>query len=635
MGSKAWQGENRIEDMMGTLSRVIVWVIAAAAVGVGGLYGYWHLTAAPERSYRTAPVKRGDIVSTINATGTVEPEETVDIGAQVAGQINTFGKDKDGKQIDYGSVVDANTMLAEIDASLYESDLAQAKAQLEVDRAGVIKSQADLEQLKAKLEQAQADQEQAKGKLVQVTADTEQSKGRVDQAESDLEQFKGKLAEAQGNLEQAKAKYEQAQRDWDRAQKIGPSDALSQEAYDTYKGTYETTRASITSAQAVVAQSQSNIISQKSVIAQAQSNLASGKAMISQAQSSIVSLNAVISQAKANVASGDATIKQAQSTVVHDDAVVLRAQQNLGYCTIKSPVKGVIIDRRVNIGQTVVSSLNTPSLFLLAKDLNKMQVWVSVNEADIGHIHPGQPVTFTTDAFGAQIFQGAVRKIRLNATMTQNVVTFTVEVETDNSSGKLLPYLTANANFEVAKKSDALMVPNAALRFIPQPSEVAPDVVIEEGPRHGGGGGGGAGAGTDAAAAGIRDLGQAGASGWRKERQCGWREKGTAQEIRNGTRQAVDQGRQFLAADSRADGHQRRNEHGSGEHRVDGRHGRGRRKAGGIGCACRRGQSVYAAVGAASEYECAEMRDCHISDIVVRASSLQPGECRLEARTTI
>ena len=149
-----------------------------------------------------------------------------------------------------------------------------------------------------------------------------------------------------------------------------------------------------------------------------------------------------------------------------------RAQQNLSYCTITSPVKGVIIDRRVNIGQTVVSSLNAPSLFLIAKDLNRLQVWVSVNEADIGRIKPGQPVTFTVDAHPGDVFPGEVGKIRLNATMTQNVVTYTVEVDTDNSGGKLFPYLTANVTFIVSERKNVLLVPNAALRWTPQLSQV-------------------------------------------------------------------------------------------------------------------------------------------------------------------
>ena len=118
---------------------------------------------------------------------------------------------------------------------------------------------------------------------------------------------------------------------------------------------------------------------------------------------------------------GRAAILQARASLAQAEAVLRRAQRNLGYCTIKSPVKGVIVDRRVNIGQTVVASLNAPSLFLIAKDLTRMQVWVAVNEADIGKIHPGLPVTFTVDAFPGETFRGEVGKVRLNASMTQNV----------------------------------------------------------------------------------------------------------------------------------------------------------------------------------------------------------------------
>ena len=311
--------------------------------------------------FRTVPVKRGDLLATISATGTVEPEEVVDVGAQVAGQINSFGKDKNGKTIDYGSVVEEGTILAQIDDSLYAADVALANAQLQQARAGVKRAEADLGQMKAKLEQAR--------------------------------------------------------RDWNRAQKLGPSEALAQSSYDAYKSAFET--------------------------------------------------------AQANLAVGEAAIVQAKDAVAMAQATLQRVQRNLSYCTIKSPVKGVIIDRRVNIGQTVVSSLNAPSLFLLAKDLKRMQVWVSVNEADIGSIHPGQPVSFTVDAYPGQAFRGEVGKIRLNATMTQNVVTYTIEVITDNSSGKLLPYLTANAQFELSQRNNVLLVPNAALRWFPQPEQVA------------------------------------------------------------------------------------------------------------------------------------------------------------------
>jgi HlyD family secretion protein len=136
----------------------------------------------------------------------------------------------------------------------------------------------------------------------------------------------------------------------------------------------------------------------------------------------------------------------------------------------------VIIDRRVNIGQTVVSSLDAPSLFLIAKDLSRMQVWVAVNEADIDHVNPGQKVTFTCDALDGETFHGVVNKVRLNAAITQNVVTYTVEVDADNSSGRLLPYMTANVQFEVHRESNVLNIPNSALRWYPSSAmEIVPD----------------------------------------------------------------------------------------------------------------------------------------------------------------
>ncbi|HZE22340.1 MAG TPA: efflux RND transporter periplasmic adaptor subunit, partial [Desulfobaccales bacterium] len=300
-------------------------VIIAVVVVVALIFmGLLQRNGNNQTAFRTVPVQRGDLMATISATGTVEPEEVIDVGAQVAGKIVAFGTDENGKPVDYGSVVKQGMVLARIDDSLYTADVASAKAQLAQNKAGV------------------------------------------------------KYAEA--NLGQLKAKLYQAQRDWARAKKLGPSDALSQADYDASLSGYET--------------------------------------------------------AKANVEVGKAAIVQAKDAVRQSEALLQRAQQNLDYCTIISPVQGVIIDRRVNIGQTVVSSLNAPSLFLIAKDLKKIQVWVSVNEADIGHIRPGQPVAFTVDAYPGEVFKGEVNKVRLNATMTQNVVTYTVEVNTDNANGK-------------------------------------------------------------------------------------------------------------------------------------------------------------------------------------------------------
>ncbi|HXI84017.1 MAG TPA: efflux RND transporter periplasmic adaptor subunit [Verrucomicrobiae bacterium] len=332
-------------------------VVAIVLLALAGGVGFWRWRARNEHKwlFRTALVNRADIVATINATGTIEPVEVVDIGAQVAGLVTSFGQDKNGKTIDYGSIVEEGGILAKIDESVYAADLAVAKAQLEEDIAGEVSAAANVEQMKAKLVQADAD--------------------------------------------------------WKRTQDLVHSQLLPLSTYDSTKASYEV--------------------------------------------------------AKASVAVAEAAVAQARATTLQAKALLSKAQRNLDFCTIKSPVKGVIIDRRVNIGQTVVSSLNAPSLFLLARDLTKMQIWVAVNEADVGRIAPGAPVTFACDAFPGKEFSGTVGKVRLNATMTQNVVMYTVEVNTENPENVLLPYLTANVHFVVQKESNALLVPNAALRWSP------------------------------------------------------------------------------------------------------------------------------------------------------------------------
>jgi len=348
------------------IKRILVVAVVLGLLGGAGYiyYVYYGPGSSQDATFRTDVVTRGELLVAISATGTVEPEEVIDVGAQVAGRILEFGKDANGNQVDYNSRVKAGMVLASIDDSLWKANAAEADAQ-------VLSAEAN-----------------------------------VHRAKADLGQFKAKLV--------------QAERDWQRAQKLGPSDALARSSYDAYESAYES--------------------------------------------------------AKAGVAVGDAAIVQAQAGVTQAKAAADRAQRNLSYCTITSPVDGVIIARRVNMGQTVVASLNAPSLFLIAKDLRRMQVWVPVNEADIGRLHPGLPVSFIMDAMPDATFRGQVGKIRLDASMTQNVVTYTVEVQTDNSDGRLMPYLTANIKFEMDRHDDVLQVPSQALPWAPTSADqVAPE----------------------------------------------------------------------------------------------------------------------------------------------------------------
>jgi HlyD family secretion protein len=171
--------------------------------------------------------------------------------------------------------------------------------------------------------------------------------------------------------------------------------------------------------------------------------------------------------AKADMAMSEAKVEQAKITLK-------QAEINLSYTTISAPIDGVVIDRKVNVGQTVVAGMNAPSLFLLARDLSHMQVWAAVNEADIGDVKIGQTVTFKVDAYRDRTFSGKVSQIRLNAGLQQNVVTYGVVVDVENPDGKLLPYMTARLEFDMARRSNVLRVPNQALRWRPTWEQITP-----------------------------------------------------------------------------------------------------------------------------------------------------------------
>jgi HlyD family secretion protein len=176
------------------------------------------------------------------------------------------------------------------------------------------------------------------------------------------------------------------------------------------------------------------------------------------------------STAQYNLAVAQANAKSAQVTLD-------KARQNLAYTSIYAPIDGVVVERNVDVGQTVAASLQAPTLFVIANDLSRMQVLANVDEADVGKVKEGMVATFTVDAFPGRVFKGVVApdQPRLNASMTQNVVTYTVVVKTDNPDGKLLPYLTANLRFQVDKRSNVLLVPNTALRYKPDPQAVVPE----------------------------------------------------------------------------------------------------------------------------------------------------------------
>jgi len=354
------------------------WKITGAALSAGLLIGggavIWHWPAKTQTIAQhivSEPIVKRDIVRSISAIGTVEPEELINVGAQVNGKIMTFGKDADGKTIDYGSTVRRGMVLAQIDDVIY----------------------------KAELQQSQAAKEQAEASILTAEA---------------------AIQEADANLVLAKNNF-------DRAQQLIKQGSMSKSDYDSNEAAYY-----------------------------------SGLAQVSKSK-------AQLAQAKASLSIAEASL--------------VKSMRNVEYCQITSPVDGIVIDRRVSIGQTVVSNQTASSIFLVATDFKRMQIWVSVNEADIGNIKPGMPVVFTCDAYPGKSFPGEVFRVRMNATLSSNVVTYIVEVNAPNDDGKLLPYLTANVKFILAARRQVLAVPTTVLRLSP-PAELlaapAPELAAGE-----------------------------------------------------------------------------------------------------------------------------------------------------------
>ena len=177
-------------------------------------------------------------------------------------------------------------------------------------------------------------------------------------------------------------------------------------------------------------------------------------------------------QASADVAA--ASVAAAQGRVAQTRAALHQAQVNLDYATITSPIDGVVISRAVDVGQTVTASLQTPTLFVIAEDLRKMQVDTSVAEADVGKLEDGMRAFFTVDAYPRERFEGKVRQIRNAATTVQNVVTYDAVIDVSNPALKLRPGMTANVTFVYADEKTALRTVNGALRFKPPPELLTP-----------------------------------------------------------------------------------------------------------------------------------------------------------------
>ncbi len=222
----------------------------------------------------------------------------------------------------------------------------------------------------------------------------------------------------------------------------------------------------------------------QSDVAKARANLAAARAGVTRAEAErsdakkkLARMSAMAAQelvAKVEVETAQATydsavagVSSARAALTQASAALAQQETNLTYTTIRSPIDGIVISRDVSVGQTVAASLQAPKLFTIAEDLAQMEVHTSVAESDVGSLAEGIAVEFTVDAFPAEKFAGRVKQVRYSPTTVQNVVTYDAVVAVDNRELKLRPGMTADVTFLVQEKDDALLVPNAALRFRP------------------------------------------------------------------------------------------------------------------------------------------------------------------------
>jgi len=300
---------------------------------------------------------------------------------------------------------------------------------------------------------------QASGTISEIYADfnSEVKKGQVI-AKLDPAQMQAQLTQAMGNLTAAQANVQTAQ-----------SGVVNAQA------AVESAAANVARLQSVVSDAQLNLTQTQGLVdagVSARRTLETAQAGIAQAIAQQQQGVAQVNQAKAQVQSANSQLLQARAQVTQAKAAVDVASVNLQHTIITAPIDGTVVARSVDVGQTVASSLQAPTLFMIANDLTRMQVLADIDEADVGQLKPQSRVSFTVDAYPTETFSGNVAQIRLSPQTVQNVVTYTAVIDVANAELKLKPGMTASVTATVAEQKDVLAVPNAALRFRPEGAEV-------------------------------------------------------------------------------------------------------------------------------------------------------------------
>jgi len=320
--------------------KALLWIVALCAVVAGAVYFYRADVGAAPPQLVVAQVSRGAVVSTVDATGTLQTVDTVEVGTQVSGTIATLG-------VDFNDTVKRGQVVATLDQAIFLSQIQQAEAQ-----------------------------------VFRLRAEHERARVQVLDAETKLK----------------------------RARLLADQQLIPTADLET---------------------------------------------------------------AEVNVELAKASFKAAEAQLTQADGALAQAKVNLSYTVIRSPVDGIILGRNVDVGQTVAAGLQAPTLFVIARRLDTLELAASVAESDVGRVQQGQPVGFTVDAYLGETFTGTVRQVRLQPTVQQNVVSYTTIIDVPNPGGRLKPGMTATLAIEVARADDVLRVPASAIRFRPSAEVLA------------------------------------------------------------------------------------------------------------------------------------------------------------------
>ncbi|MEA2721132.1 MAG: HlyD family secretion protein [Candidatus Eremiobacteraeota bacterium] len=410
------------------------WFVAAAVVIIVAIVA--SVIAVRSRAsavtYVSVPVQTGSLAQTVTASGTLNPQNTISIGTQVSGTISEI-------DADFNSHVKKGQILAKLDPTTFQAALDQARATLAQTEA-----------------QAQASGATASGGPSAVAASQAQAQAAVATsrvAEATANASNAAIATAQTNVTKAQSALALAQQTVARDAQLLAQGYIAQSQADTDRSAEVAAQSAVDSARTAVAQAQAQAQASQASIAQA-----NAQQMASSAQTGVSNATA-----QAQAAQHDAGV----AAIGIQAAQVKTAQANIAHTIITSPVDGTVISRQVSIGQTVASSLTTPTLFTVAQDLGKMELDLAVGEPDIGHVAAGDAVSFSVLSYPNRTFIANVAQVRQNPTTVSNVVTYTVVVYVQNQDGALRPGMTANATIKVAHVDNATIVPLAAFSYTP------------------------------------------------------------------------------------------------------------------------------------------------------------------------